>query len=57
MVDFKEVPFPPSPRITIKPTMSPREIADALQQIDLWSRSVRNYLETLRDAVIELQDA
>jgi hypothetical protein len=57
MIDFTKVPIPPSPRIVIKPAMSPREVADALQQIDLWTRQVRAVLETFRDAIIELQQA
>jgi hypothetical protein len=56
MVDFTRVPIPPSPRINISQSMSPRELAAAVQQIDLWTRQTRAFLEALRDAIIELQN-
>lgn len=56
MVDFTKVPLPPPPRIVVKPAMNPREIADALHQIDMWTRSARHFMEVLRDSVIELQN-
>lgn len=57
MIDFKSVPLPPSPRILIKQRMTPEEVAAAFHQIDLWTRQSRAFMETMRDAVIELQNA
>lgn len=55
-VDLTKLVEPPSPRITVPENASPREIAEAVRQIDLWTRQTRAYLVTLKKAVSEVQE-